>query len=77
MAGRGWDSETGQRVLALYPHQLSGGMLQRALIAMVIALEPDVIVADEPTTNFDYLVERQVLDLLRNLRARLRSAIVF
>jgi peptide/nickel transport system ATP-binding protein len=76
-----WLGEVGipkpERVLALYPHQLSGGMLQRALIAMVIALEPDVIVADEPTTNLDYLVERQVLDLLRNLRARLRSAIVF
>jgi oligopeptide/dipeptide ABC transporter ATP-binding protein len=66
-----------ERVLALYPHQLSGGMLQRALIAMVLALEPDVIVADEPTTNLDYLVERQILDLFRDLRARLSSAIVF
>ena len=58
MAERGRDSEA-ERVLALYPHQLSGGMLQRALIAMVIALEPDVIVADEPTTDLDYIVERQ------------------
>ncbi|HEX2134821.1 MAG TPA: ABC transporter ATP-binding protein [Microvirga sp.] len=75
-----WLSDVGipkpDRVLRLYPHQLSGGMLQRALIAMVVALEPDVIVADEPTTNLDYLVERQILDLFRDLRARLSSAIV-
>jgi oligopeptide/dipeptide ABC transporter ATP-binding protein len=76
-----WLSDVGipkpERVLGLYPHQLSGGMLQRALIAMVIALEPDVIVADEPTTNLDYLVERQILQLFRDLRARLSSAIIF
>ena len=62
---------------ALYPHQLTGGMLQRALIAMVLALEPDVIVADEPTTNLDYLVERQILRPVPGSRARLSSAIVF
>lgn len=66
-----------ERVLPLYPHQLSGGMLQRALIAMVLALEPDLIVADEPTTNLDNLVERQILDLFRSLRGRLSSSIVF
>ena len=54
-----------ERVLASYPHQLSGGMLQRALIAMVIALRPALIIADEPTTNLDNLVERQILDLIR------------
>ncbi len=65
------------RVLRLYPHQLSGGMQQRVLIAMVLALEPDLIIADEPTTNLDNLVERQILDLFRSLRGRLQSAIVF
>jgi peptide/nickel transport system ATP-binding protein len=65
------------RVLALYPHQLSGGMLQRALIAMVLLLEPDIIIADEPTTNLDNIVERQIIGLLRQLRARTRAAIIF
>lgn len=76
-----WLGEVGiprpERVLRLYPHQLSGGMLQRVLIAMVLALEPDLIVADEPTTNLDNLVERQILDLFRDLRHRVRSAFVF
>jgi oligopeptide/dipeptide ABC transporter ATP-binding protein len=65
------------RVLALYPHQLSGGMLQRALIAMVLLLEPDLIIADEPTTNLDNIVERQIIGLFRELRARTRAAIIF
>jgi oligopeptide/dipeptide ABC transporter ATP-binding protein len=76
-----WLSDVGiqkpERVLTLYPHQLSGGMLQRVLIAMVLALEPDVIVADEPTTNLDNLVERQILDLFRSLRDRVSSATLF
>ena len=66
-----------ERVLALYPHQLSGGMLQRALIAMVLLLEPDLIIADEPTTNLDNIVERQIIGLFRQLRARTRAAIIF
>lgn len=66
-----------QRVLRLYPHQLSGGMAQRILIAMVLALEPDLIVADEPTTNLDNIVERQILTLFRRLQSRLRAAFVF
>jgi peptide/nickel transport system ATP-binding protein len=61
----------------LYPHQLSGGMLQRALIALVLALEPDFVVADEPTTNLDKLVERQILELFRDLRARLSAGMIF
>jgi len=66
-----------ERVLRRYPHQLSGGMLQRALIAMVAALRPDVIVADEPTTNLDNIVEQQILALFRDLRRRLSAAFVF
>jgi oligopeptide/dipeptide ABC transporter ATP-binding protein len=65
------------QVLRLYPHQLSGGMLQRALIAMVLLLEPELIIADEPTTNLDNIVERQILELLRKLRARTRTAVLF
>jgi peptide/nickel transport system ATP-binding protein/oligopeptide transport system ATP-binding protein len=66
-----------ERVLASYPHQLSGGMLQRALIAMVIALRPTLIVADEPTTNLDNLVERQILDLIRLHQQRIGASVLF
>ena len=65
------------RVLKLYPHQLSGGMLQRVLIALVLALEPEIIVADEPTTNLDNIVERQILVLFRRLQRRISAAILF
>ncbi len=64
-------------VLRRYPHQLSGGMLQRVLIAMVLALKPDVIIADEPTTNLDNIVERQILALFHDLQQRLSSALLF
>lgn len=63
--------------LSQYPHQLSGGMLQRALIALVLALEPDLIVADEPTTNLDNIVERQIVELFREIKSRIRSAMIF
>ncbi len=66
-----------ERVLRLYPHQLSGGMAQRILIAMILALEPDLIIADEPTTNLDNIVERQILGLFRRLQSRLKAAFLF
>ncbi|MDK3018557.1 dipeptide ABC transporter ATP-binding protein [Pseudodonghicola flavimaris] len=61
----------------LYPHQLSGGMLQRALIALVLALEPDLIVADEPTTNLDKVVEHQILSLFKQIQQRLNAGMIF
>lgn len=64
-------------VLDRYPHQMSGGMLQRALIAMVVALEPRLVIADEPTTNLDAIVEQQILALFRRLQERLSAAFVF
>jgi oligopeptide/dipeptide ABC transporter ATP-binding protein len=67
----------GADVMHLFPHQLSGGMLQRTLIAMVLAFEPDLIVADEPTTNLDNIVERQILRLFRDLQNRLNCAFLF
>jgi peptide/nickel transport system permease protein len=59
-----------------YPHEFSGGMRQRIMIALAVVLEPRVLVADEPTTSLDVLVEAQILDLLTDLRRRLGLAVV-
>jgi peptide/nickel transport system ATP-binding protein/oligopeptide transport system ATP-binding protein len=66
-----------ERVLGCYPHQLSGGMLQRALIAMVFALRPALIIADEPTTNLDNIVEGQILALIGARQRELATALIF
>ncbi|WP_306359537.1 ABC transporter ATP-binding protein [Nocardia sp. CC227C] len=62
--------------LDYYPHQLSGGQKQRVMIAIAIACEPKVIIADEPTTALDVTVQAEILELLRDLRTRIGSAIV-
>lgn len=66
-----------ERTMASYPHQLSGGMLQRVLIAMVFGLNPKLVIADEPTTNLDNLVERQILELIRSQQRQHDTGVLF
>lgn len=63
-------------VYRMFPHELSGGMRQRVMIAMALACDPKLIIADEPTTALDVTIQAQILDLLRNLKEKINSSIM-
>ncbi len=65
-----------ERVSALYPHQMSGGMLQRAMIAAALACGPRLLIADEPTTALDVTIQRDILELIDDLRGQLGMAVI-
>jgi peptide/nickel transport system ATP-binding protein len=74
---RAVDIPAPERRVKEYPYQLSGGMRQRVMIAMALSCNPRVLIADEPTTALDVTVQAQIFDLLKDVQARTRTAIIF
>ena len=66
-----------ERIANSYPHELSGGMRQRAMIAMALSCQPTMLIADEPTTALDVTTEAQILDLMRELQDEIGMSIIF